>query len=608
MNEHALNGILSAAALLLTVLVILFYSRLQLELKSLVSAVRILTRTQRAPEGVHFKTKGVSDVWRLLLALVSHGRGSDRGRPTVEEVLTLSSKITGMSDELSSVAREVGELVLGQTRPDVIAVAVVLRNGESGELALEYVQGLPEKRLRSTLLSYFDCLIDASNEEETDVWGYQVAADAGTMFDLRVFGIGMSLAVPLRDSSGICGGLWLGLKASSTSLGAQRKAFVHAIAEHAAASFYAAKKVREKSMRTSQERDFLLGLSHDLRAPGNTALYALKDLMSGELGALTSEQHLRLSTVEHALEDQLAILGDVLDFAKHQKGFLQAKRTRAPLSRIVLRTLESFVIPAEERGLAFSWDAVPESTVEVDPRHLQRILANFLSNAIKYAPSGGDGGSVRAAFLTTPTHIEIQIIDSGPGISETEQKLLFTEFQRLGNNPDQQGYGLGLALSKALADLNDAYVSYTPNPKRGSIFSVGIRLARTDGIESSLSTLNLGRVLVVDDDSAACRANIRYLSGIADTLTPASSVASALELCKDWKPDLVVTDLNLGDGSALSLLERLEEARIVIPTIVITGAGYGPQFSELTKRSHVTILEKPVSRAHLQQAVASLVS
>ena len=91
----------------------------------------------------------------------------------------------------------------------------------------------------------------------------------------------------------------------------------------------------------------------------------------------------RLDIVENALEEQLNMLGDVLDYTKHQRGFLEANIQKCKLEDLFESSLEHFQANAEKKGLLLSSEQIPDVSVETDPRHLQRIISNFLSNAIK---------------------------------------------------------------------------------------------------------------------------------------------------------------------------------------------------------------------------------
>lgn len=594
--EDALLRLTLLAFALGTAVAFFFFLRLcflHSDLQKLEQALRRLIRREAAVPKVQFFSPAVRGLWRKLLLMLGGAERSESNERAAQ-VVSLGSRIMENGDEEHSAAREVCQVLLQETRPEVLGVAVVLRDRQSAALRLEAIEGLPQKRLETAVLISVETLLDHRN------WGYQLPA-AGSAFDFTSFGINLSLLLPLRDAQGICGAIWLGFAQRASSLSVQRKAFVQAICEHAAASFYAAKKAREREARKTNERDFLLGMSHDLRAPGNSALYAVRELLSGEVGQLSTEQHLRLSIAAQAIEEQLEMLGDVLDYTKHQHGFLEAKKERIAVRALIEQLLSSFQLAAAKRGLELQRGTLPDLYVVGDSRHLKRILANFISNALKYT----DQGTVKVEVQEKPGAAELRVIDSGIGVPEGEREQLFCEFRRLQNASSRQGVGLGLALSKALAELNGGLLRYQPNPSGGSIFSISLALAKAEAGEQHCA---FGTILVVDDEAAVCRTNIRFLRDSARRLIPASSAEEALELARDFPPDLIVSDYCLGAKKASELLHELQADERKIPALIITGSSASPELEQLKQNFKVCVLEKPVDRTMMTQAIAELIN
>jgi signal transduction histidine kinase len=603
MNEFIVSfeiyNIIAFGLLPISVLFLLYIlSRVRRDINKLKVGVHSLLREKPTPSKLNFSSSTTEDIWRSCVTLSLREKKLTDSTASMNEILNLGSKIAGAADHVSSVAEIVSKNLYDLTQPDTIAVAIVLRDPNSGQLYLEHLLGIPSARIRHSLLMHFDKIFEAAPSAGIS-WGYHNSSNYD-FINLTAFKIGSMLTVPLRNTLGICGGIWIGMSEGTMSLSVERKTFIHAISNYAAASFYAAMKSNEQTEKISSEKDFLLGLSHDLRSPGNTALYAIKDLISGELGTLTPEQHLRLSLIDSALQDQLSIIGDVLDYTKHQKGFLQADKEDVQLKPIINQSLEKFCLNIEKKGLYIHCDKIPDVDIHVDPKQLKRILANFLSNAVAYTETGG----IYIRFLTHEAHLEVLIEDTGIGVPKDEAAMLFKEFYRLKNAANAgEGFGLGLALVKALATLNNAYVSYRPNPKGGSIFLIGIPISNREKEQSiSKNKILLDTIIVADDDHTTCRANIRYLKGVAQTLVPANTLIETTNLINSTKPQLIVTDLNLGDGSALSFIKNLS-----IPTVVITGSGYEPELDLIRKkRPNIITLEKPVSKEVLRNAVIKL--
>lgn len=620
--------LMSLTIILLTIMLVGFYwkyLRMTADFARFQGAARKLFQQVPVPAKLQFSSLPVTELWRSLLTLSAGLRQGERERGIPLEVIRLGSRLTNTCEQVSSAVQEVAKILEEYTRPEVSAIAILLRDGKSGELRLEHLSGLPRGRIESALLMYFDSIVDSAEErpkDEEGVENYCFASAQSPLFDFSAFDISFSLSMPLRNHNGICGALWLGFRNGASSLSTPRKAFVSAIAEHAAACFYAAQKVRTHTEAREQERDLFLGMSHDLRSPGNTALYALRDILAGELGSLNTEQYLRLTLAADCLDEQLGILGDVFDYAKHQRGLLVAKRCKIAINEIVNRSVEHFSFLAERSGLFLICDAIPTKQVFVDPHHLKRILANLLSNAVKYTETG----EIRLSFVTTCAHLEIRVIDSGDGIPADQQHRLFQQFSRLDNSHSKQGIGIGLALSKALVEQNKGYLRYEPNPANGAVFIVGLELVSTPTwsrsdpsqehfAEQSHNEYGHGgcdqdgddgtkfkSILVVDDDPGAQRTIARFLQTVAHSFLYASNGNDALFLAETTKPDLIIADYYLYGHTAEVFLEMLSKRGIDIPLIVLTGSSQ-TKLQELEAKFHVLVLEKPITREVLLSAV-----
>jgi len=566
------------------------------DFRKLEEGSRRLARKEPAPKRLSFASESATYIWQAIVHLSSRTRDAERARDTLKDVASLSRRITEVSDQVTTTADELLQLLMKHAGPDLVAAAVLLAPEESENFELEKLEGLPRERVEHALLMFFDTLRNPENRAQQAEWGYFVP-EQGSVLDFSTFGVGLSLTVPLRDGDGICGGVWLGFKQGTSALGSERKAFIQAIAEQAAASFFAARRFEARRKESDSEKDFLLGVSHDLRAPGNSALYAIRDLLSGELGNLSTSQRGRLEIIEQALEEQLALLSDVLDFAKHQRGFLQPRKETFSLGEIFPRLIQLHAPIAESRSLSIDHEVIPDVLVDVDPKHTQRILSNFLSNAIKYT----EQGSIRISFKRQADAVEILISDSGIGIPERERHTLFSPFTRMENSRRTQGVGLGLALSKALAELNAGYVFYVPNPEGGSTFGLGLPLALGEKPQAQEA---LRRILVIDDDPAVCRMNVRYLAEIASTVVTASSLAEARQALQDDTPDFIVADVFLGEETVETFLDELEAKHVAIPTLLLSGEASKDRLQTITEKFKLTAIEKPVTREQLLNAVA----
>ena len=269
---------------------------------------------------------------------------------------------------------------------------------------------------------------------------------------------------------------------------------------------------REREKKSSGERDFLLGLSHDLRSPGNSALFSLRNIICDLASGESFDQQLEsLLHIEKALEEQQSMLGDSLDLLRQKEGLLDPQTRVFELKTILLPLLDRFSHFAKKKGLSFKVEKIPDVCVEFDTQHLLRIVSNLLSNALKYTDSGG----ISVEFIREAFQIEISICDSGRGVPAGEVDKLFRGFSRLSNVDTCPGYGLGLLVAKNLAELNRGYLVHRSNPKGGAIFSVGIKSKNEE--KQHLARKKI-KVLILEDDPETCQIYKRYLLQISSEI------------------------------------------------------------------------------------------
>ncbi len=536
------------------------------------------------------------DSRRLLSQALRRAGSDDSGLPRPVEIGT---RLTVSADEISKTACTVGDLIRERSLPEATAVAVVVRSNRSAEPRVEYCAGAPLRRIDEPLLSYLEALEDGGASGLQ--WG-AFLPPRGSIHDFSIFGIGSILSVPIASNAGVRGMIWLGFGLHQPTLPKEKLGFLKDVCEYCSAAFDTAEKVAERLADRERQRDILLGMSHDLRAPGNSALYALRDLLSESPGALNPEQRVRLLVVEECLEDQLDTLADIIDYTRHQRGLLEPSREPLPLSEFLPRVLEWYRTQAEHHGLAFDAGEIPAAAVVADARHLRRIVSNILSNAVKYTERGG----IRVAFAGEHGRMRISFCDTGSGIPESERCFLFNEFSRLSSAGAKQGSGLGLMIARGLARANGGDLHYRPGINGGSVFELELPLAESPPAVPAAPTESaprVSRILVVDDDDATCRTHRRFLGELAADIFTATNGADAVRLLSEVKPDVIVSDLHLGDDSAASLLSFLRERGQKIAAVILSGSADRSALHQFESDFPIRWLAKPAGREALQSAV-----
>ena len=366
--------------------------------------------------------------------------------------------------------------------------------------------------------------------------------------------------------------------------------------------------------------EFLASMSHELRTPLNAVLGFAQLLQRDARTPLTPRHREMVERILRGGEHLLRLVDDVLDLARIEaRGVVidvqpvavaelvrSALETLAPLARgssITLRTLVS---------------AQSELTLRADRLRFVQILTNLGTNAIKY---NHVGGRVTIDAMREGSMVRVIVSDTGLGISESERPNLFRPFHRAGQETGSiPGTGIGLTISRRLAEMMGGTVGYRPRPEGGSDFWIEMpahveRVARRttssqeiarEGLARSLRGL---RVLYVDDHEASLDLVRSALSTQEVEIFTASSAETGLALAEQRKPDVILMDVNLPgrDGfDALATLRSIEATRS-IPVIALSAAASPADRDRGLAAGFAAYLTKPVRLEEVEAALAALV-
>jgi two-component system sensor histidine kinase KdpD len=219
----------------------------------------------------------------------------------------------------------------------------------------------------------------------------------------------------------------------------------------------------------------LSAVSHDLRTPLASAKAAITSLRSHDVHFSDVDRDELLATADESLDRLVRLVENLLDMSRLQAGALGTAPQPLSVGEAVATAVDDL------GGTAVSIH-VPDELAEVyaDPALLERILANLLSNALRY------NGSGEPVAITASEHagtVEIRVIDHGPGIPVADRDRVFLPFQRLGDRSNDTGVGLGLALSRGLAEAMGG--SLDPETTPGGGLTMALRLPTTDAVGTS---------------------------------------------------------------------------------------------------------------------------
>jgi CheY-like chemotaxis protein/anti-sigma regulatory factor (Ser/Thr protein kinase) len=291
------------------------------------------------------------------------------------------------------------------------------------------------------------------------------------------------------------------------------------------------------------------------------------------------------------------------------------QRRAIPVRQLFEAMDVQFRAAAELKGLTLDIDPTPV-VIESDRAQLERILANFVSNAIRYTREG----SVRLRAVEDGEFAVLSVRDTGAGIAPEDREAIFEEFVQLGN-PERdrnKGLGLGLAIVRRLADLLGHSVALDSAPGRGSEFAVRVPRVRVDAAfeaaepQTQPPTADAGQlpgsfVLVIDDERDVLDAMTIVLEQAGAYVLTAGSGAEAVEKIsrEDRLPDVVVSDLRLRGGeTGILAVSRVREAiGEPVPALLVTGDTAPERVAEAAA-SGLVLLHKPLRPERLTAALS----
>ena len=369
---------------------------------------------------------------------------------------------------------------------------------------------------------------------------------------------------------------------------------------------------REEALKENDRHkdQFLAHMSHEIRSP-MTSILAYSDILLSRLRDADDIECIK--TIKQGANHLLELIGDILDLSKVASGKLTINREVVSLPALFAEVRSLMEVRAKEKQLPLLVEyqgAIPEN-IETDRTRLRQILLNLVSNAIKFTTEGKVEIIVRV--LPKDDGLEIEVADTGVGISAEQQGQLFQPFVQAdsANMRRQQGTGLGLAITKQLVKMLGGQISFESVLNQGSIFRVRIPLrcepsvtaAGTNSMDNSAGTTRQAKILLVDDNRMVCKAIGRLLETSGHEVAVAFDGRSALEKAREFYPDVVVLDLQLPDMNGYELLEQLKKLRPLANTKSIALTGYGEEFRAHAEIEFDHFLTKPVDVKELEKVL-----
>jgi signal transduction histidine kinase/DNA-binding response OmpR family regulator len=358
---------------------------------------------------------------------------------------------------------------------------------------------------------------------------------------------------------------------------------------------------------------FLSNMSHEFRTPLNSILALTRLLLDRTDGDLTSEQEKQVSYARKAAEDLSELVNDLLDLAKVEAGKVVLRPLEFQASAL-FGALRGMLRPllAHNTSVTLTFD---EPAVDLilctDESKVSQVLRNFISNSLKFT----EHGEVRVSASAGPEDtVSFSVADTGIGIAPEDQEAIFQEFTQL-DSPRQKrvkGTGLGLPLSRRLAELLGGGVRLSSSLGRGSTFTLSVprvyqgpsEVSYAPEVDPQIDSTRLP-LLVVEDNRETLFVYEKYLKGTGFQVVPARTSKIARRLLKLMRPVAIVLDILLDGESTWDLMAELKRQADTrdIPLFVVTMVDNRHKAAALGADA---FCPKPVDRAWLLERLHGL--
>jgi len=365
------------------------------------------------------------------------------------------------------------------------------------------------------------------------------------------------------------------------------------------------KKFSESLLKSREQ--LISTVSHDLRTPLNTISGYSELLESTEL---SKKQTGYIKNVKSASEYVGNLVNDLLDFSKLEAGKLNMEKVPFIPAHLIQETAENLQAIHTDKRLRLILDIAPEleQTVLGDPFRIRQILTNLIGNAFKFTEEGhikvsakaekGKGNGILA---------KIQVSDTGIGIAKEKQYLIFKEFTQADSNTDKKfgGHGLGLTISKKLAELLKGTLTLDSKLGAGSTFNLQLPLEITKKVQTKDKEMPYMapklRMLIIDDDTAL----LHMLRELAESMgITANTFTNFLSIEEDshLAYDIVLTDIQMPQVTGFEVLKKLQSGTYEHykdqPIIAMTGR------RDLDPEAYISVgfsqvLQKPFTKGEL---------
>jgi signal transduction histidine kinase/DNA-binding response OmpR family regulator len=360
------------------------------------------------------------------------------------------------------------------------------------------------------------------------------------------------------------------------------------------------------------QKRFFANISHEFRTPLTISEGLINKVMRKEdLNQISTKSD--LSVVKRNMSRLHDMVDQIIDLTKSEQNHLALHQGYYKADNLAAISVESFRSLAEYHGHDFVfYPGAGASVLHVDRNKIEVVINNLISNAIKFTP---DGGKIEINTYAKSESFILTVSDSGPGIPEGKEEVIFERFHRLSRPEEEyvEGMGVGLELSQTLAKLHGGEIEALPDVEKGAVFTLTLPIVDIDEnaltslfepeeehllylqeSKQELATKEKFSMLLVEDNEDMMNYVADILSELGDVVR-AGNGKEALNMLSNYTPDIIITDLMMPVMGGQKLIENLFESKkwADIPVIVLTAKALEDDKLHLLRIGVVDYITKP---------------
>lgn len=371
------------------------------------------------------------------------------------------------------------------------------------------------------------------------------------------------------------------------------------------------KRSSEESVRA--KTGFLANLSHELRGPLGIILNAVEVVLEGLCGQVSSEQADVLKMVRQSGQHLLELLNDVLDYAKTESGTIAPDRVAIPVDELLLDITTVLRSQAQQKNHSLNYKSTAQPlSIFCDRRHIRQMMINLLTNAIKYTPPNGQ---IEVWAERVPgNRVKISVKDNGIGIESAQKHRVFAPFERVESvyTLKQSGTGLGMPLTRRLAELNGGLCDFVSVVGQGSEFWLILPASESGSTpvgvatESQEGPMGHGECIMLVGHNPEERSLLaKYLAHAGFEVSQAESSLQAIEQLRAGPPQLLLIGDDLPEGSEERFLQSVRAVPNAgsVPIVLLTSRAFSFDTERLLRLGVDRCLPKPIELPEMTKTI-----